>query len=297
MPVPELRPEQLAPPLPKVAGGFSTVLADPPWRFTNRTGKVAPEHRRLDRYSTMTLDAIMALKVKEVLAPSAHLYLWVPNALLPDGLEVMKAWGFRYVSNIVWAKRRKDGGPDGRGVGFYFRNVTELLLFGVRGSMRTLAPGRSQVNMIETRKREHSRKPDEQYALIESCSPGAYLELFARHPRAGWTVWGDESAEDVVPRGVVHPGYRGGALLPPLLPHEHLDKTRAEAMGERLRTLYQGGQSVRQLAEDTGYSIQRVRSLLQTAETPMRPRGRNGQSLDGDDLTLPQRVLDSKSLA
>lgn len=297
MPVPELRPEQLAPPLPKVAGGFSTVLADPPWRFTNRTGKVAPEHRRLDRYSTMTLDAIMALKVKEVLAPSAHLYLWVPNALLPDGLEVMKAWGFRYVSNIVWAKRRKDGGPDGRGVGFYFRNVTELLLFGVRGSMRTLAPGRSQVNMIETRKREHSRKPDEQYALIESCSPGAYLELFARHPRAGWTVWGDESAEDVVPRGVVHPGYRGGALLPPLLPHEHLDKTRAEAMGERLRTLYQGGQSVRQLAEDTGYSIQRVRSLLQAAETPMRPRGRNGQSLDGDDLTLPQRVLDSKSLA
>ena len=273
------------------------MLADPPWRFTNRTGKVAPEHRRLDRYSTMTLDAIMALKVKEVLAPSAHLYLWVPNALLPDGLEVMKAWGFRYVSNIVWAKRRKDGGPDGRGVGFYFRNVTELLLFGVRGSMRTLAPGRSQVNMIETRKREHSRKPDEQYALIESCSPGAYLELFARHPRAGWTVWGDESAEDVVPRGVVHPGYRGGALLPPLWPHEHLDKTRAEAMGERLRTLYQGGQSVRQLAEDTGYSIQRVRSLLQTAETPMRPRGRNGQSLDGDDLTLPQRVLDSKSLA
>ncbi len=297
MPVPELRPEQVAPPLPKVAGGFSTVLADPPWRFTNRTGKVAPEHRRLDRYSTMTLEGIMALKVMEVLAPSAHLYLWVPNALLPDGLEVMKAWGFRYVSNIVWAKRRKDGGPDGRGVGFYFRNVTELLLFGVRGSMRTLAPGRSQVNMIETRKREHSRKPDEQYALIESCSPGAYLELFARHPRAGWTVWGDESAEDVVPRGVVHPGYRGGALLPPLLPHEHLDKTRAEAMGERLRTLYQGGQSVRQLAEDTGYSIQRVRSLLQTAETPMRPRGRNGQSLDGDDLTLPQRVLDSKSLA
>ena len=297
MPVPELRPEQLAPPLPKVAGGFSTVLADPHWRFTNRTGKVAPEHRRLDRYSTMTLDALMALKVKEVLAPSAHLYLWVPNALLPDGLEVMKAWGFRYVSNIVWAKRRKDGGPDGRGVGFYFRNVTELLLFGVRGSMRTLAPGRSQVNMIETRKREHSRKPDEQYALIESCSPGAYLELFARHPRAGWTVWGDESDEDVVPRGVVHPGYRGGALLPPLLPHEHLDKTRAEAMGERLRTLYQGGQSVRQLAEDTGYSIQRVRSLLQTAETPMRPRGRNGQSLDGDELTLPQRVLDSKSLA
>ena len=163
MPLQPLRPEQAAPPLPQVVGGFSTVLADPPWRFSNRTGKVAPEHRRLDRYSTMSLEAIMALDVKGVAAPNAHLYLWVPNALLPEGLEVMKAWGFRYVSNIVWAKRRKDGGPDGRGVGFYFRNVTELLLFGVRGSMRTLQPGRSQVNMIETRKREHSRKPDEQY--------------------------------------------------------------------------------------------------------------------------------------
>ena len=85
-----LRPEQEAPPLPQVVGGFSTVLADPPWRFSNRTGKVAPEHRRLDRYSTMSLEAIMALDVKSVVAPNAHLYLWVPNALLPEGLEVMK---------------------------------------------------------------------------------------------------------------------------------------------------------------------------------------------------------------
>lgn len=260
--------------LPRIVGGFSTVLADPPWRFANRTGKVAPEHRRLDRYSTMTLESIQALDVKSVLAPNAHLYLWVPNALLPDGLEVMMAWGFRYVSNVVWAKRRKDGGPDGRGVGFYFRNVTELLLFGVHGSMRTLAPGRSQVNMIETRKREHSRKPDEQYDLIEACSPGAYLELFARHPRAGWTAWGDEAARDVQPRGRVHKGYEGGAILPPLLPNERLSQDRVTAMGDRLRGLYQSGRSVRQLAEDTGYSIQRVRSLLEAAETSMRPRGR-----------------------
>ena len=105
----------------------------------------------------------------------------------------MDAWGYRYVTNVIWAKRRKDGGPDGRGVGFYFRNVTELILFGVRGSMRTLHPARSQVNIIETRKREHSRKPDEAYEVIESCSPGPYLELFARHPRAGWTAWGDRS--------------------------------------------------------------------------------------------------------
>ena len=194
-------------PLPTVEGGFRTVLADPPWRFTNRTGKVAPEHRRLDRYDTMQLADICAIPVADVVADDAHMYLWVPNALLVEGLQVMQSWGFRYVSNLVWAKRRKDGGPDGRGVGFYFRNVTELVLFGVRGSLRTLDPGRSQVNMIETRKREHSRKPDEQYPLIEACSPGPYLELFARYPRDGWRVWGKEASPNVQPRGQRHRGY------------------------------------------------------------------------------------------
>ena len=174
------------------SGRFSTVLADPPWRFTNRTGKVAPEHGRLARYETMSLEDIKGLPVNQLVSKNAHLYLWVPNALLKEGIEVLEAWGFRYVSNIIWAKRRKDGGPDGRGVGFYFRNVTEVLLFGVKGSLRTLAPARSQVNMIESRKREHSRKPDEQYQLIESCSPGPFVELFARHSRENWTVWGNE---------------------------------------------------------------------------------------------------------
>jgi len=223
-----LRPDSEPAPLPEVLGGFKTVLADPPWRFTNRTGKVAPEHRRLDRYSTMTLAAIKDIEVADAAAKNAHLYLWVPNALLPDGLAVMEAWGFRYVSNVVWAKRRKDGGPDGRGVGFYFRNVTEILLFGVRGSMRTLAPARRQVNMIETRKREHSRKPDEQYELIEACSPGPHLELFARHPRKGWTVWGDESLDEVAPRGRVHRGYAGGPIdTPDLDPYERLQPDTA----------------------------------------------------------------------
>jgi N6-adenosine-specific RNA methylase IME4 len=194
--------------LPRTAGGWSCVYADPPWRFTNRTGKVAPEHRRLDRYDTMTAAEIAALPVADVVSANAHLYLWVPNALLPEGLAVMQGWGFRYVSNLVWAKRRKDGGPDGRGVGFYFRNVTELILFGVRGSMRTLEPGRRQVNMIETRKREHSRKPEEAYDLIEACSPGPYLEMFARYARPGWTSWGAESDDEVAPRGRQYPAYR-----------------------------------------------------------------------------------------
>jgi N6-adenosine-specific RNA methylase IME4 len=199
-----LRLGQAPLPLPTVENSFKTVLADPPWRFTNRTGKASPEHRRLDHYSTLPLEEICALPVKEIVARDAHLYLWVPNALIPEGLKVMEAWGFRYVSNIVWAKRRKDGGPDGRGVGFYFRNVTELILFGVRGSMRTLPPGRSQVNMIEARKREHSRKPDEQYDIIEACSPGPYLELFARYPQEGWAVWGDEASTPARPRGRRH---------------------------------------------------------------------------------------------
>ena len=175
---------------------FGTVLADPPWRFQNRTGKVAPEHKRLARYGTMELEEIMALPVIDVVAPTSHLYLWVPNALLPDGLKVMEAWGFAYKSNLIWHKIRKDGGPDGRGVGFYFRNTTEILLFGVRGkNARTREAGRRQVNYMATQKREHSRKPDEQYPLIEACSTGPFLEMFARGPRKGWTVWGNQSEE------------------------------------------------------------------------------------------------------
>ncbi len=180
---------------------FGTVLADPPWRFRNRTGKVAPEHRRLSRYDTMSCAEIAAMPVAAVAAGRSHCYLWVPNALLAEGLAVLEGWGFTYKAMLVWAKRRKDGGPDGRGVGFYFRNVTEPVLFGVRGALRTGPAGRRQVNLIETQKREHSRKPDELYGVVESCSPGPYLELFARYPRPGWTAWGHEAGERVVPRG------------------------------------------------------------------------------------------------
>jgi N6-adenosine-specific RNA methylase IME4 len=173
---------------------FRTVLADPPWRFMNRTGKVAPEHRRLTRYETLSTPEICQIPVSDALQDTAHLYLWVPNALLPDGLEVMKAWGFTYKSNIIWHKVRKDGGSDGRGVGFYFRNVTEVLLFGTRGkNARTGPAGRRQVNYMKSRKQEHSRKPEEQYSIIESCSQGPYLEMFARGTRGNWTYWGNQA--------------------------------------------------------------------------------------------------------
>ena len=179
---------------------FGTILADPPWRFSNRTGKVAPEHRRLARYQTLSFEEIRSLPIEEHTADTAHCYLWIPNALLPEGLSVLRAWGFDYKTNLIWHKIRKDGGSDGRGVGFYFRNVTEVLLFGVRGKKaRTLAPGRRQVNLIASRKREHSRKPDEQYEVFESCSWGPYLELFGRGLRKNWVVWGDQAQEGYHP--------------------------------------------------------------------------------------------------
>ncbi len=174
---------------------YGAILADPPWRFANRTGKMAPEHKRLSRYETLAFEEINSLPIAQAAADQSHLYLWTPNALLKQGLEAMEAWGFEYKTNIVWHKVRKDGGPDGRGVGFYFRNTTELVLFGVRGQLRTLAPGRSQVNIIKSQKREHSRKPDELYGIIEACSPGPYLELFARGQREAWHQWGDQVEE------------------------------------------------------------------------------------------------------
>ena len=176
------------------AAPYRTIVADPPWRFDHRTGKIAPEHGRLGRYSTMSLAEIEALPVPDVCDDKAHLYLWVPNALLPDGLRVLEAWGFAYKTNLVWFKTRRDGGADGRGVGFYFRNVTELVLFGVRGKgNRTLAPGRRQVNLFASQKRDHSRKPPDLHEIAERCSPGPYLELFARADRPGWDTWGDEA--------------------------------------------------------------------------------------------------------
>lgn len=194
---------------------FRTILADPPWQFQNRTGKVAPEHKRLSRYGTLTLDEILGLPVRAVADDSAHLYLWVPNALLLEGLRVMEAWGFKYKTNIVWHKVRKDGGSDGRGVGFYFRNVTELLLFGIRGkNARTLAPGRRQVNLFATRKREHSRKPDEVFPIIEVCSPGPFLELFARGTRANWEVWGNQSGEAYRPTWSTYANHSCAEVIP-----------------------------------------------------------------------------------
>ena len=177
-----------------LAQGFApagTVLACPPWRYTNRKGKAAPEHERLTRFRTLDLETIRGLPVGDLSLPESHLYLWVPNAMIAEGLDVMRAWGFVYKTNLVWLKVREDGEPDGRGMGFYFRNTTEMLLFGVRGGLRTLAPGRRQTNMMVAQRKGHSRKPEISYEIIEACSPGPRLELFARESRDGWMQWGE----------------------------------------------------------------------------------------------------------
>jgi N6-adenosine-specific RNA methylase IME4 len=192
-------------------GTYSTILMDPPWRFDNRTGKMAPEHKRLKRYETLSMDEIAALPVARYARTPSHLYMWCPNALLPEGLKIMEAWGFKYKTNIVWYKIRKDGGPDGRGVGFYFRNVTELLLFGIKGRMRTLDPGRTQTNIVLSRKEEHSKKPADVYRIIQECSPGPYLELFARERVPGWTCWGNQ-VDSYVDSRPHYPMYNGHAI-------------------------------------------------------------------------------------
>jgi len=199
------------------AGGrrWTTIYADPPWPFANATGKIAPQHKRLWRYAIMSMEDIQALPVAQVAQERSHLYLWCPNAILPEGLETLRRWGYTYKGNLVWHKVRKNGQSDGRGVGFYFRNVTEMVLFGIKGKdMRTLAPARSQVNVLATRKREHSRKPDElRTTFIERCSPGPYVELFARGPigRPNWDAWGYEAhVEHAEER--VHRMYRGGPV-------------------------------------------------------------------------------------
>lgn len=183
---------------------YTTIYADPPWQFSNRTGKVAPENRKNTRYGTLTLEDIKDLPVADLCDEQAHLYLWVPTAMIKDGIAVLEAWGFTYKTTFFWEKVRKDGEPDGRGVGFYFRNVVEPCLFGVRtkrksDTFRTLQPGRSQVNIVRTMKREHSRKPDEMIGIIEKCSPGPYLELFGRGTRDGWDVWGNQATDDYEP--------------------------------------------------------------------------------------------------
>ena len=162
---------------------YQTILADPPWDIQQTGGRGASNH-----YPVMTLDAIKRLGVRDVVAENAHIWLWVTNASILAGHEVMKSWGFTYKSCLTWIK------PYFR-LGVYLRNQTEHVLFGTRGN----APiqFRSQGTWFYAPVQDHSHKPEEQYAIIERCSPGPYLELFARRRRPGWHAWGNEVNCDV----------------------------------------------------------------------------------------------------
>lgn len=161
------------------------TLADPPWDIQQRGGRGAEEHYRL-----MSAEEIATLPVAQLAASAAHLWLWVTNASLWAGKLVMEAWGFTYRSILTWITPRF-------GMGQYLRTQTEHLLLGTRGRAPVLFRG--QGSWFYAPLQEHSHKPEEQYAIIERCSAGPYLELFARRPRIGWHVWGNEVDSDVSP--------------------------------------------------------------------------------------------------
>lgn len=162
---------------------YRTILADPPWS-TNQTG-----HRGAARhYPVMKLKDICALRVGRLAADDAHLWLWVTNSTFFEGLDVIESWGFSYRSCLTWIKPRF-------GLGVYLRNQTEHLLLAVRG--RAPIQFKGQGSWFYAPLQEHSHKPEEQYAIIERCSPGPYLELFARRRQPGWDAWGNEVQSDV----------------------------------------------------------------------------------------------------
>lgn len=161
-------------------GSFRVIVADPPWQYSNRATRGAAE----DHYSTMSIDELCSLEVPERLADDAHLYLWTTNGFLREAFDVMAAWDFAYKTCLTWVKPQM-------GMGNYFRSSTEHVLFGVRGSLRTL--DRALVNWFEAPRTKHSAKPDNFYDLVEKASPGPYLEMFARRRRLGWDAWGFEA--------------------------------------------------------------------------------------------------------
>ena len=178
-------------------GGFATILVDPPW----------PLQSGEKHYRTMSLARIKALPVGRLAARDAHLWLWTTNALLPRAYEVAEAWGFTVRSPLTWVKFRL-----GLGGRYQLRNATEQLLFCTRG--RAPLGSRSQPTWFNAPVTEHSRKPAEQFAIIERVSPGPYLELFARRrPESNqpWAVWGDQVDSDIRIPGFAVPRYSGRA--------------------------------------------------------------------------------------
>jgi N6-adenosine-specific RNA methylase IME4 len=166
---------------------YPIIYADPPWHFEVYNDATGGEGAAHAHYPTMSLDDICALPVANVATPDAALFLWTTAPTLPEALKVLEAWGFVYRTHMVWVKNSP-------GLGYWVRNQHELLLIGARGNMRSPAEKTRPSSIIEAPKREHSRKPDETYELIEHMYPELpKIELFARNARKGWAAWGNEA--------------------------------------------------------------------------------------------------------
>lgn len=177
---------------------YRTIVADPPWSSNNdgsafgakgmaRVARYTIPSQPESRYSTLPTADICALPVSDLAAKNAHLYLWVTCSGLDAGLAVMETWGFTYKTTLTWIKRAP-GHLGSLGLGAYFRTQTEHVLFGVRGSLATMV--KDQRNFFEAARGRHSQKPAAFADIVERCSPGPYVELFARSPRLGWDAWG-----------------------------------------------------------------------------------------------------------
>ena len=176
-------------PLP--AGPFDVVYADPPWAFDRAPGPRAAKWGR--HYPTMSNAEIQAMPVAGAAAPDAALFLWGTSSLLRNAMDVVDAWGFRYVTCAVWVK-------DKFGVGYWFRQQHEILLVGKRGSFPCPAPADRRSSVFHAKRGAHSRKPATVAEWIEQAFPDARkLELFCRYERPGWTAWGDELRQCVMP--------------------------------------------------------------------------------------------------
>lgn len=180
---------------------FKTILADPPWDKQQSGALGAQNH-----YSLMSLERIKGMPIAELAAPDAHCWLWVTNATLRDGYDVLEAWGFIPRSPLTWIKPRF-------GLGNYLRNATEHLILGTRGK----APVRykAQPTWMFAPLQDHSHKPEEQYAVIERISEGPFLELFARRrppSNADWSVWGNQIDADIVLPGYPVPSDKNNRL-------------------------------------------------------------------------------------
>lgn len=179
---------------------YKTIMLDPPWDI-NQKGKLGA----INHYNLMTLDQIRNLPIPELAADDAHLWLWVPNGLVPEAIQLIKDWGFTYRNSFYWIKPRL-------GLGVYLRNASETVLFATRGKAPVLFKG--QPNWLFAPLQDHSHKPEEMYEVIERVSPGPYLELFARRHRHGWDSWGNEIDSDIYIPDYPVPRYSESAVLP-----------------------------------------------------------------------------------